>query len=221
MHEYTLHGVPIKTVQSTKYLGVHVSRDLKWNTHICKTTAKSNRTLGFLKRNLRVKSPALKSKAYTTLLRPQLEYCCSIWDPRKGIENNGSHNLEKIQRRAARWALGNYEQTASVTEMLKVLNWRTLEQRRADARLSLLYKIANNLVAVDRGVNLRPPARRSRHLHKHSFIPISTSTTSHRLSFYPRTITQWNSLPLELFPESTNYTQFRHNVSTVIHSPVV
>ena len=74
----------------------------------------------------------------------------------------------------ARWALGKYEQTASVTEMLKVSNWRSLEQRRADARLSLLYKLANNLVAVDPGVNLRSPARISR--HKHSFTPISTST---------------------------------------------
>ena len=142
---------------------------------------RSNKTLGFLKRNLRVKSPSLKAKAYTPILRPQLEYCCSIWDPRKGIENNGSRNIEMIQRRAARWALGIYEQTPSVTEMLKVLNWRTLEQRRTDSRLTLLYKIAHNLVAVNPGENLRSPTRRSRRVHEYPFIPISTSTTSHKL----------------------------------------
>ena len=48
----------------------------------------------------------------------------------------------------------------------------------------------NNLVAVNPGDNLRSPTRRSRHVHDHSFIPISTSATSHRLSFYPRTIVQ-------------------------------
>ena len=110
------------------------------------------------------------------------------------------------------------KKTVSVTEMLKVLNWRILEQQREEARLSLLYKIANSLDAVDQGVNLRSPARRSRHQHKHSFIPTSTSTTSHRLSFYPRTITRWNSLPLELFPQSKNYAQFRYNVMYLLQS---
>jgi len=99
-------------------------------------TAKGYRTLGFLKRNLRVNSPTLKAKAYASILHPQLEYYSTVWDPRKGVENSGSYNLEMVQRRAARWALGRYQQPASVTEMLSELNWRTLEQRRVDARLT-------------------------------------------------------------------------------------
>jgi len=39
--------------------------------HIDETTAKANQTLGFLKGNLRVNSPALKEKAYKGLVRPQ------------------------------------------------------------------------------------------------------------------------------------------------------
>ena len=132
----------------------------------------SNRTLVSSKRNLRVKPPTLKSKAYRTLLQPQLEYCCSIWGPRKRIENSGSHHLEKIQRRAARWALGNYEQTASVTEMLKVLNWRTLEQRRADVHLALMCKTANNLVAVKQVCHYKPT-------DSHSYLLYSSSHPSH------------------------------------------
>ena len=95
--------------------------------------------------------------AYTTILRPQLEYCCSIWDPRKGIENNGSRNIETIQRRAARWALGIYEQTASVTKMLKVLNWRTLEQRRTKLPTTLLLQLIQGKTCVRQ--------------HEYSFIP--------------------------------------------------
>ena len=52
------------------------------------------------------------------------------------------------------WKL--YEQTASVTEMLKVLNWRTLEQRRADVHLALMCKTANNLVAVKQVCHYKP-----------------------------------------------------------------
>ena len=54
-----------------------------------------------------------------------------------------------IQRRAARWVTGCYHNTPSVTDMLKSLDWRTLEQRRVDSRLCILYKIRNHLVASD------------------------------------------------------------------------
>ena len=72
----------------------------------------------------------------------------------------------------------------SVTEMLKEPNWRTLKQRRVDARLAMLYRISNNLVAVNPGDHLRSSTCRIRHVHHHSFILISTSTTSHRLPFH-------------------------------------
>ena len=179
-------------------------------------TAKGYRTLGFLKRNLRVNSPTLKAEAYASILRLQLKYGSTVWDPRKGVENNDSYNLEMVQRQAARWALGRYQQLASVAEMLTELNWRTLEQRRVDARLTMLYRIFNNLVAVNPGYNMRSPTRRSRHVHDHSVIPTFTSTTSHRLSLYPRTIVQYNSLP-QMSTLSADPTQFWTNVSRITH----
>ena len=115
-YQYTLHGKVLKEVRNAKYLGVYMSQDLKsWNHHIGKVTRKANRTLGFLRRNLRVKSRLLKERAYFTLVRPQLEYISAIWDPRKGVEKNGRHKIEMVQRRAARWTTGNFDRRASVT----------------------------------------------------------------------------------------------------------
>ena len=51
-YTYYLHGTPLKEVDHAKYLGVWFSKDFKWNQHIDEITAKTNRTLGFLKRNL-------------------------------------------------------------------------------------------------------------------------------------------------------------------------
>ena len=34
LHKYTLHGHTLSSVPQIKYLGVHFSNDLKWNTHI-------------------------------------------------------------------------------------------------------------------------------------------------------------------------------------------
>ena len=106
--QYTLHGKVLKEVRNAKYLGVYMSQDLKWNHHIGKVTSKANCTLGFVRRNLRVKSCLLKERAYFTLVRPQFEYNSTIWDPRKGVEKNGSHKIEMVHRRAARWKTGNF-----------------------------------------------------------------------------------------------------------------
>jgi hypothetical protein len=48
---------PEKT-DSAKYLGITIQNNLKWDKHITTITAKANQSLGFIKRNLKVHSPA-------------------------------------------------------------------------------------------------------------------------------------------------------------------
>ena len=57
-----------------KYLGVTVSKDLKWNTHVSNVCTKANRTLGFLRHNLSSCPQDVKETAYKGLVRPILEY---------------------------------------------------------------------------------------------------------------------------------------------------
>ena len=77
--------------------GIHVS-------NIC-TKATSNRTLGFLRRNLYADPQEVKEAAYKELVRLVLEYSGSVWDPSgAGLQNE----LEKVQNRAARFVTGNY-----------------------------------------------------------------------------------------------------------------
>ena len=49
---------------------------------------------------------------------------------------------------SARWVTPDYQRTSSVTQMIKDLNWRFLEQRRIDSRLTIMYKITYNLLAT-------------------------------------------------------------------------
>ena len=49
---YTLEGTILENVESIKYLGVTITNDLKWTTHISYVCTKANRTLRFLRRNL-------------------------------------------------------------------------------------------------------------------------------------------------------------------------
>jgi hypothetical protein len=100
-----------------------------------------------------------------------------------------------VQRRAARYVKKGYHNTSSVTEMLQQLQWTSLEARRRQARLVLLFKISNNLVKIDPTSKLIPPKRLSRNMHDRSFQIPASSTTLRRKSFYPRTIREWNPLP--------------------------
>ena len=50
---YTLHGQILEVVTSAKYLGVDISSGLSWNSHIDRITGNANRTLGYIRRNIK------------------------------------------------------------------------------------------------------------------------------------------------------------------------
>jgi hypothetical protein len=47
-----IHGHILLLVDSTKYLGLNISKNLSWNTHVGAITKKANNTLAFLRRNI-------------------------------------------------------------------------------------------------------------------------------------------------------------------------
>ena len=76
-----LHGHTLDTVDASKYLGVTISNNLTWDRHIDNTIGKGNKTLGFIRRNLKDGIKPLKSTAYTSMVRPTMEYASSEWNP--------------------------------------------------------------------------------------------------------------------------------------------
>ena len=114
----SLEGTVLENVEKIKYLGVTITSDLKWNTHVSNICTKANRTLGFLRRNLAVCPRDVKESAYKGLVRPILEYGSTVWDPQSILLQD---ELEKVQKRAARFVTGNYVdyETGSMTGILK------------------------------------------------------------------------------------------------------
>ena len=109
-YTYTMMGQPITSVTQHKYLGVELDSKLTWNEHISAITGKANSPLGFLRRNLYNCPEQIKTQAYYSLVRPHLEYACSVWDPhtQKNIQS-----IEKVQRRAARFVKKCNQRTPS------------------------------------------------------------------------------------------------------------
>ena len=61
---YNLEGTVLDNVENIKYLGVTITNDLKWNTHVSNICTKANRTLGFLRHNLSACPQDVKESAY-------------------------------------------------------------------------------------------------------------------------------------------------------------
>jgi hypothetical protein len=87
----------------------------------------------------------MKEQAYKSLVRPSLEYACSVWDPYLQQDIDA---IERVQRRAARFVTNKYRNTSSVGNMLQHLEWRSLQDCRTDSRLNMFYKIVNNKVEI-------------------------------------------------------------------------
>ena len=206
-NKYSLKGVVLETVPNAPYLGVNISSNLSWRHHIKKCSAKANRTLGFVRRNLRGATHTAKTQAYISLVRPQLEYCSTIWSPH---QQNLVHDLEMVQHRAARFVKNLYGQQ-SITAMLRDLSWETLAQRRLKAQVTMTYKIANGLVCIQPN-QLIPSSFSTRSQSKGGFRQLATTSNYYKYSFYPTAIRAWNSLPTEV-TRADSIDQFRVNLS--------
>ena len=131
------------SVSSANYLGVTIDTKLTFNNHLDHVCKKANSVLAFLCRNFRLCQHKIKSDVYLTYVRPILEYAVSVWAPHI---KRSIYKLESIQRRAARFVMGDFQHTSSVTSMISSLNWTTLETHIKILRLVLFYKILNNHV---------------------------------------------------------------------------
>ena len=142
---YRLRGTILKHVEQNSYIGIEISAELKWSTHITGLGKKAGSTLGFLRRNLRNCPQECRRLAYIALVRSTLEYGALVWDP---YLKQDTETLERIQRQAARFITRAYRsrEPGCIGRMLDFLNLPLLEERRRQLRLAMLYKIAKGLV---------------------------------------------------------------------------
>ena len=117
--------------------------------------AKASKALGFLRGNLSERTTHVKSAAYTSLVRPTLEYSSAVWDLSSTEDIN---KLEKVQRQAAPFVYSNYfdRTPGCVSKMVSDLGWEPQHKRRQFDRLTTLYKIQWGLVETDTGDIVRP-----------------------------------------------------------------
>jgi hypothetical protein len=95
---------------------------------VCQGKSKKEawKVLHFIMRIHKKGNSSTKSIAYTTLVRPILEYGAVCWDP---YREGQIHALDRVQKKAAKFA---YHMNDS--------NWETLSQRRKISSICAVFK---------------------------------------------------------------------------------
>ena len=132
----TVDSTVIPTVDSICFLGVTVTSDLKWNTHITNTCAKARQQLGIINRSFNQANASTLFHLYRCLVLLTLDYCSSVWDPHTGLHIN---KLESVQRLAARITTKCWSNPQSRTHPIHSLNLCSLQDLRWRQKDALLY----------------------------------------------------------------------------------
>ena len=196
--DYKIHGHTLDRVDSAKYLGVILDSKLTFGKHINSICKKAHSTRQFLQRTLSHCDRRSKVQAYTTFVRPIVEYASTVWDPQTWNQSQ-ANQVEAVQRKAARFVCNNWRRTSSVSAMMEQLQWLSLQERRARARLYMLHSIYHNNVAIPlRPVfmpSTHPMPKRITHVY---FPPPVASTQAHERTFMIAAPTMWNGLEAQM-----------------------
>ena len=97
--QYHLHVHIFKLETNSKYLYVTINNKLSLNKDTDNITKKANGSIAFLLRILQISQKHIKTKAYTTLVRPQIKYATAVWDLHYKAT---AQRVEMVQRYATR-----------------------------------------------------------------------------------------------------------------------
>ena len=83
-------------VESEKDLGIIFSKDLKVAEQCNDAYIKANRMVGLISRTIKYRNVESLTNLYKSLVRPQLDYCSSVWNPHL---NKDQFLIARIQHR--------------------------------------------------------------------------------------------------------------------------
>ena len=196
----SLNGLPMERVSSYKYLGITITEDLSWSTHINEISRKSRKQIGMLYRQFCAWStPEALLQLYTSTVRPHLEYASQVWNPHLTKHVN---QLEQVQKFALKMCLKQWN--LSYPDLLQLSSLSNLAAQREHLNLCYFYKIVNGLFEFPNcPLTLRSLNYPHRDGRSNLYVQPQASSNAHHCSFFPATISLWNSLPSSIATAST------------------
>ena len=182
-------NIPFDRVYSFKFLGLILSCNLSWSSHINSVVKRAKRIIGLLYHQFYSLSfSKTLLSLYSTIVHPILEYGSAIWDP---PSVSLSSSIESVQYFALKMIQISW--STSYADLVSSLKLHTLQHRHLQSKL-LTFKFNNGFLHSVLHPALHPPSppMSLRHFCPDDFV-VHTSAYFH--SFLPSTVRLWNSLP--------------------------
>lgn len=179
-------------------LGVNISYNLKWYHHICRVQHIASLCAYRVLHCFSSKNVWTLLRAYFTYIRPKLEYNTPVWSPylKKDIIT-----IESVQRHFTRQICIRCNISfCSYKDRLEKFNIKSLEYRRHEYDLILMYKICHNLSDLNFH-NFFSYRKSAYNLRQHSWTIQSYSDPKHNQfqNFFTNRIPKiWNKLPEDI-----------------------
>ena len=186
-------------------LGILITPDLKWNSHITSICKKARKHLGLVTRTLSYQAPTLAKKtACLALVRSIIEYGSPLWSPKtKALLNQ----VERVQRKMTNFITNNarYDSPHHIDYKTRLLSLNLLPTsfRREITDLTLFLKSIHNKTNLDItdyiDFDNRQTGARTRSLDHQTRLRIQKTRLGSTSTFFTYRICKiWNNLPTDL-----------------------
>ena len=206
--QLAFNGTHLPTHENVRDLGVMVNESLTPSSHIAKITATAHQRVNLIFRTFVSRDITMLLRAYTTYVRPLLEYSTVVWSPSL---KQDKMSIEKVQRKFTK-RLPGYR-NCSYPERRRNLNLMTLELRRLHADLVMCYKIVFSIVMLNFSdfFDFKNSTTRG-HPYK---LYVSRATSNVRRHFFAhRVVKPWNSLPKDVV-DFSSLNRFRNSLHRI------
>jgi hypothetical protein len=218
---YFINGTQLPiSPSSVRDLGILVKNDLSFDDHIANVCRNANNCMFSVLRSIKCHDQFVLLRAFTTYVRPLLEFASSVFNPYLVYEIEA---LEKVQQDFTRILFYrcnpqlNAQSLPSYLERLSQLGIETLELRRLKADLTLTYKLLRGEMGnKDKLFQMResrtrgPPVKFVREA-----APPGHSQPNYRHHFFSnRMASLYHSLPEEVY-EAKSIDSFKRRLSSL------
>ena len=143
-YNYSMNNMVLDTTKEERDLGVVMSATLKPKAQCAKAARTAQTVLSQIARAFHFRDKHVFLKLYIQYVRPHLEFAVQAWSPWTAQDKEA---LEKVQKRAIKMISGL--KAREYEDRLKELGLTTLEERRHQADMAMVYKVLTGKEQVD------------------------------------------------------------------------
>jgi hypothetical protein len=211
-----LNESKLDNVQCTKYLGVMVDNQLKFDKHVSELVKRITAKLSWLCRLRRILPKHMLVLTYKSYIQPIFDYACTVW----GCSNININAIQRLQNRAARIICSNFDIINFRGEdLVRELQWQSVSQRVNYYLATLMFNsihgnapdhLCNSITMACESNDVNTRLRNTMKVE----LPIC-KTVNMKKSFLYRGSVIWNSLPANVH-ESSSLASFKRHVKSIL-----